>query len=480
MALLGCNDRAVRPPIFVADRPDEPDMSLDSEEPDFNDPECRGRFEGEGCILARGTGTCVRGECRVLACEFGWADCNSDRVDGCETSVSTSESCGTCELACEPDQTCQAGERGFTCSAGRLCPKDRFDLDFDASNGCEWELVWDDAQSVFVPFLEVFAAFSTDQGLVYAGDSDAGLALVYKGRSVQLPVTPTGEFQRLELLPNGQAAMVWEDVVVEVGPGFEDVVEIPADCSQWGPRRFHRGFDNEGELVRVQGFENALRVGEEVLDRTWYLNAFWDDFSASEKAQCEVCALAGCFDTCDEDVACAECAATDGACPDFEVLDVEFIEQKVVVLTLRGLVVIDTLTDEVWRAEREFEPGVAGGAEFVGIATRGDDLALLSGAGLVRWLRFENGFQTLAPDMAVEAMNSPEILGFSSLGALLEREGEGLLLAPANVSGRVIRVNGAGSTQGLADRLVGFDPAQNTLIFSGGGLIQKVRFVQIP
>jgi len=41
--------------------------------------------------------TCSDGECEILACEGDWANCTADPLDGCETLLSSDDTCGTCE-----------------------------------------------------------------------------------------------------------------------------------------------------------------------------------------------------------------------------------------------------------------------------------------------------------------------------------------------------------------------------------------------
>jgi hypothetical protein len=61
---------------------------------------------GRACTVSHGTGTCVDGECRVMACESGWSNCDSSASDGgyatgCETnSAGDNANCGTCGRNC--------------------------------------------------------------------------------------------------------------------------------------------------------------------------------------------------------------------------------------------------------------------------------------------------------------------------------------------------------------------------------------------
>ncbi len=90
---------------------------------------------GEVCNSTNGTSSCVAGRCRI-ACGAGFADCNADPDDGCETNIGTSlGNCGACERACavaNGTAVCTAG----TCGVG-VCNRDAANCDASAANGCE-------------------------------------------------------------------------------------------------------------------------------------------------------------------------------------------------------------------------------------------------------------------------------------------------------------------------------------------------------
>jgi len=65
---------------------------------------------GAACAApAHTTPTCLGGACGVGGCVSGWADCNGNSTDGCETSLATSPSCGACGHVCGAGQLCHAG-----------------------------------------------------------------------------------------------------------------------------------------------------------------------------------------------------------------------------------------------------------------------------------------------------------------------------------------------------------------------------------
>jgi formylglycine-generating enzyme required for sulfatase activity len=75
---------------------------------------------GRACSLANGTAACVAGACAVTTCVVGYANCDGNAANGCETDTRRSVvHCGTCGVACASGQRCQ--ER--SCMAV-TCPTD--------------------------------------------------------------------------------------------------------------------------------------------------------------------------------------------------------------------------------------------------------------------------------------------------------------------------------------------------------------------
>ena len=65
---------------------------------------------GSTCFTANGTSSCVNGQCRIASCNAGFADCNGNPADGCETNVfSDRNNCGACGNVCGIFQTCVNG-----------------------------------------------------------------------------------------------------------------------------------------------------------------------------------------------------------------------------------------------------------------------------------------------------------------------------------------------------------------------------------
>ena len=58
--------------------------------------------------------TCANATCALTSCDIGFADCNKDAQDGCETTLTTdAKNCGACGTSCGPGLICVGG--GCTC-----------------------------------------------------------------------------------------------------------------------------------------------------------------------------------------------------------------------------------------------------------------------------------------------------------------------------------------------------------------------------
>jgi Fibrinogen beta and gamma chains, C-terminal globular domain len=94
---------------------------------------------GTRCAAApNATPTCAAGRCGLM-CNAGFADCDGDAANGCETDTRTSATnCGACGTACpagaNATPTCASGRCGTTCAAGFG------DCDANPANGCEANL----------------------------------------------------------------------------------------------------------------------------------------------------------------------------------------------------------------------------------------------------------------------------------------------------------------------------------------------------
>jgi hypothetical protein len=96
---------------------------------------------GDVCEYENGLGYCNDGVCALGACLDGWGDCNDDDSDGCETPLGTVEHCSACDDACSfdhADATCVEG----ACTMGD-CEQGFADCNTNPLDGCESELATD-------------------------------------------------------------------------------------------------------------------------------------------------------------------------------------------------------------------------------------------------------------------------------------------------------------------------------------------------
>ncbi|HEX4445081.1 MAG TPA: hypothetical protein VH044_00030 [Polyangiaceae bacterium] len=90
------------------------------------------------CVNAHGTTSCANGTC-IPVCDNGFADCNGNASDGCETNLqSDPANCNACMNACVVDSgsaICQGGACAMS-----SCATGTGDCDKDAGDGCETNL----------------------------------------------------------------------------------------------------------------------------------------------------------------------------------------------------------------------------------------------------------------------------------------------------------------------------------------------------
>jgi hypothetical protein len=88
------------------------------------------------CTVANGTPACNVGKCEIATCKAGYADCNTDPTDGCETNTAKdTTNCGKCGNVCSVANGTPACTGG-ACSIA-ACATNYADCDKSASNGCE-------------------------------------------------------------------------------------------------------------------------------------------------------------------------------------------------------------------------------------------------------------------------------------------------------------------------------------------------------
>jgi alpha-tubulin suppressor-like RCC1 family protein len=92
---------------------------------------------GRGCAFANAEPACRAGTCGVGRCNDGYADCDTNAANGCETSVTTDlANCGMCGRACPSPPAATPACRAGACGIG-VCAGGFGDCDGDPMNGCE-------------------------------------------------------------------------------------------------------------------------------------------------------------------------------------------------------------------------------------------------------------------------------------------------------------------------------------------------------
>jgi subtilisin family serine protease len=94
------------------------------------------------CDIPNATAACSAGACVVAECEAGWGDCNGEGEDGCEVELDTNPNhCGGCGQLCELDHA-SAECRNGVCQLDD-CDEGWADCNGDEADGCEVDLTSD-------------------------------------------------------------------------------------------------------------------------------------------------------------------------------------------------------------------------------------------------------------------------------------------------------------------------------------------------
>lgn len=64
---------------------------------------------GDDCSFSHGSGSCLRGGCRLTDCDSGWDDCDGSDSNGCEASLTSTSHCGGCGVRCAEGEVCSGG-----------------------------------------------------------------------------------------------------------------------------------------------------------------------------------------------------------------------------------------------------------------------------------------------------------------------------------------------------------------------------------
>lgn len=89
----------------------------------------------DACRFDHAGAECRNGQCRLGDCDPGYEDCNSREGDGCEAELGTAEHCGGCNDRCSYDHASGVCRDG-SCHMGS-CDRDYQDCDLQTDNGCE-------------------------------------------------------------------------------------------------------------------------------------------------------------------------------------------------------------------------------------------------------------------------------------------------------------------------------------------------------
>jgi hypothetical protein len=91
---------------------------------------------GTVCVVFNGTPSCQGGGCHIAGCNAGFADCDNNYNNGCETNVSSNTvNCGACGVVCSAPNATSACTGGG-CSIAS-CNVGFIDCDHVYVDGCE-------------------------------------------------------------------------------------------------------------------------------------------------------------------------------------------------------------------------------------------------------------------------------------------------------------------------------------------------------
>lgn len=93
------------------------------------------------CALPNATATCVNGVCTIGSCNVGFANCNGITADGCEVNVLNNvQNCGACNVPCPNPPNATAGCINGQCVVAG-CNPGFANCDGNFANGCETNIL---------------------------------------------------------------------------------------------------------------------------------------------------------------------------------------------------------------------------------------------------------------------------------------------------------------------------------------------------
>jgi hypothetical protein len=430
------------------------------------DARCDGLQPGARCDLPHASGVCVSGQCQFLSCESGFRDCDADTDNGCEADVTTADQCGACGVACTAPQSCQRGRAGWVCSVSSVCPDQRYDLDGDLENGCEWAAEWGE-DGTFDPVSmkpDIAAELSTGAFAAAGRTMDARLVSSTDATSTTAtrPAEPiatdfddaTTAHDIEELRGPNDTSLVavgWTDAVtlsLASGSTSDDGV-FRFVCEQIS-RRFRAIAGTGTSSIFAATAREVLQIdrGEACAPDAAAASAdrqLCDTPSAVFGMRDYVEAYATSFDS----TTCNSCLPDTDICPAFRPIGLEYLEQSasLVVFTKRGFFLLETSqsgfvpgvrleTTEVDETEQGATHYVAGTAvEDNGVIR----VYLLTSDGTLRRFVVDATVQPAGPDIRLLlSANDPARLVPGADGALLIYDARNVwLLQPLGRSARI-------------------------------------------
>ena len=99
---------------------------------------CSTDQQSHACSFANADAACSGSSCLLAACHPGWADCDGQWSNGCETPTNTAANCGGCGVTCQPANATATCATGTCLLTG--CASGYDDCNNRVTDGCETDL----------------------------------------------------------------------------------------------------------------------------------------------------------------------------------------------------------------------------------------------------------------------------------------------------------------------------------------------------